>query len=41
ILSCVLLGWHYPIDILAAIILVGLSYYLLTVIKVEARYLDL
>ncbi|MFO3112447.1 phosphatase PAP2 family protein [Legionella pneumophila serogroup 1] len=41
ILSCVLLGWHYPIDILAAIILVGLSYYLLTVIKVEVRYLDL
>ncbi|HAT8181180.1 TPA: PAP2 family protein [Legionella pneumophila] len=36
ILSCVLLGWHYPIDILAAIMLVGLSYYLLTLVKVEA-----
>ncbi|HAU1153155.1 TPA: phosphatase PAP2 family protein [Legionella pneumophila] len=37
ILSCVLLGWHYPVDILAAIILVGLSYYLLTLVKVESR----
>ncbi|HAT1595104.1 TPA: phosphatase PAP2 family protein [Legionella pneumophila] len=37
ILSCVLLGWHYPVDILAAIILVGLSYYLLTLVKVKSR----
>ncbi|HAT1822176.1 TPA: phosphatase PAP2 family protein [Legionella pneumophila] len=37
ILSCVLLGWHYPVDISAAIILVGLSYYLLTLVKVKSR----
>ncbi|HBD9376085.1 TPA: phosphatase PAP2 family protein, partial [Legionella pneumophila] len=37
ILSCVLLGWHYPVDILTAIILVGLSYYLLTLVKVKSR----
>ncbi|KGP62194.1 membrane protein [Legionella norrlandica] len=35
IASCVLLGWHYPIDIFAAITLVGLCYYLLTRIKIE------
>ncbi|MCL9685588.1 phosphatase PAP2 family protein [Legionella maioricensis] len=31
--SCVLLGWHYVIDIIGAIILVATSYYLLTFYK--------
>lgn len=33
--SCVLLGWHYPIDILAALALIALCYYFLTLIKVK------
>lgn len=33
IASCVLLGWHYPIDILASVILVIFSHYLLAKCK--------
>lgn len=29
--SCVLLGWHYPIDLLGGLLLAGFSYYLLIV----------
>lgn len=33
IAACVLLGWHYPVDILVAFIIVGISYYLLLCTK--------
>lgn len=33
IISCVLLGWHYPIDIVAGFLLLGLSYYFLNLSK--------
>jgi len=29
ILSCVLLGWHYPVDVVGGILILGFSYYLL------------
>lgn len=35
IVSCVLLGWHYPIDIVGAFIITGLSYYLLHLSKYQ------
>lgn len=35
IISCVLLGWHYPIDIAGGFLLLGLSYYFL---KLSRRY---
>ncbi|KTD64572.1 phosphatase PAP2 family protein [Legionella shakespearei] len=33
IAACVLLGWHYPIDVVAAFIIVGISYYILLHIR--------
>ncbi len=41
IASCVLLGWHYVIDIIAAIILVAISYYFLTFYKARKLSADL
>ncbi|BCA95483.1 hypothetical protein TUM19329_18440 [Legionella antarctica] len=39
IASCVLLGWHYVIDIIAAIFLVAISYYFLTFYKAKNHLL--
>lgn len=36
IASCILLGWHYPIDVVGGLVLVGLSYYLLRLCKSTA-----
>ncbi len=33
ILSCVLLGWHYPVDVLAGVVIFGICYYLMGLCK--------